>query len=84
MKRDAIDTIDRLYKWFSLSHFTTHLFRKKKKKTSHENRYSTGDSSTNTGHEALDSHEGGVAKQETISEQSNDGKYQCRLSTVDH
>ena len=67
-----------MYNCFRLSNFTIHLSRKTKRKTLSE----TGDSSTNTRRGALDSYEGSVATQETIFEQSNDGKYQCRLTTL--
>ena len=63
-----------------LSHFSIHLSRKKKRKTLRGNRYSEGDNYTNTGREAVDSHKEGVASQEAISEQSNDGKYKCRVT----
>ena len=77
-----MDTIDRLYNCFCLSHFCIHLFRKKKRKTLRGNKYSEGDNNTNAGREAVDSHQGGVTTQETICEQSNDGKYQCRLTRL--
>ena len=77
-----MDTIDRLYNCFCLSHFSILLFRKKNRKTVGGNKYSEGDNNTNAGREAVASHKGGVTTQETISEQSNDGKYQCRLTRL--